>query len=129
MTKKTAASWSKSHWYRSTPTTKATKASTTVRSTATCRAPAPVTGTGAGLEAGVGPRVRRAYSIVPPIQIVTAGTRMARRNSQPERRSSRATFWAMPTWKGLMGLNDAPTAEALVKQFAEVVIAPRVEVL
>jgi hypothetical protein len=50
--------------------------------------------------------------MVPTIQSARAATRKAKRNSQPESRSSFATFWAMPTWKGLMGLNEAPTAEA-----------------
>ncbi len=36
----------------------------------------------------------------------------ATRNCQPDSRSSSATFCAMPTWKGLMKLNEAPTAEA-----------------
>ena len=42
----------------------------------------------------------------------TAGIRKASRNCQPEASGSSATFCAMPTWNGLMGLNDAPTSEA-----------------
>src|SRR5438045_1280540 len=41
-----------------------------------------------------------------------AATRNAMRNSEPESRGSCASCCAMPTWKGLMGLNAAPTAAA-----------------
>ena len=58
------------------------------------------------------PRVREACRIVPPIQTARASARKTMRNTAPERSGRPASFCAIPTWNGSIGLNAAPTPAA-----------------
>ena len=50
--------------------------------------------------------------MVAPIHPASASPRKTRRKTPPESNGSSASFCAIPTWNGLMGLNAAPTAAA-----------------
>ena len=111
--KNSAAIWSNPQPKRSTPTTSRTNvASTTARATP-WRIPSPSPGSAPpGASPGGAARVRVAWRTVPQIHTASAGTRKPMRNTDPERSGSWASCWAIPTWNGLIGLNDAPTAAA-----------------